>query len=248
MSDNEDNFLLSSNALPVAVLKNLRPSFFYGKPNEDVDDWIDETVGYLSLFNVNGANSAKIAKTLLKGNARAWARTYTTTYSQPWTHFTDALRVRFGSSNSKFFARTKIYQLKQKGSVTSYIQAFTDLQFKIDDLTDPEAIHCFISGLKPRIQEHFAGNPDLRTDLNQVMRVVESLDSVTFQNRPMNPHRYVPRPSNNGPQPMELDALQGSSTRKQEDIRKRTCFYCHKPGHQARQCPNKSSSRKAQSH
>jgi hypothetical protein len=61
-----------------------------------------------------------------------------------WNDFTEALKNHFGSPNSKLFARSKIYQLKQSGSVTRYIQALENLQAKIDGFGDTEALKIFI--------------------------------------------------------------------------------------------------------
>ncbi|KAG0195193.1 hypothetical protein BGX31_006606, partial [Mortierella sp. GBA43] len=46
---------------------------------------------------------------------------------------------RFQSPNTKMFARTRIHQLKQRASVTKYIELFENLQAKIDDFTEAEA-------------------------------------------------------------------------------------------------------------
>jgi hypothetical protein len=160
----------------------------------------------------------------------------------------NAITERFGSPNSKFFARAKLYQLKQRGTVTEYIRQYENLIAKIDDITQAEGMQTFIQGLQPRLQEHFAGNPDLRSNLPQVMRIAESLDSVHHHvyptyNPTSTPANYA-QSDQTFPQPMEIDALRAQlnairSTQRQTDVRNRACFICHKTGHRAKMCPEK---------
>ncbi|KAF9274058.1 hypothetical protein BGZ74_004522 [Mortierella antarctica] len=166
-------------------------------------------------------------------------------------------QVLFGSPNSKLFARSKIYQLKQTGSVTSYIQAFENLQAKIDDFGEAEAMQVFIQGLKPRLQEHFAGNPSLRNELPQVMQIAESLDNVQYRHRSVAftaKTHYQPM-QDHGPWPMDLSTISPQTHTpangrrfqnpvKQDDFKKGVCFYCHEIGHQAKSCPKKMNQHK----
>ncbi|KAG0197220.1 hypothetical protein BGX33_000840, partial [Mortierella sp. NVP41] len=68
-------------------------------------------------------------------------------------------------------------------------------------------------GLKPKIREHFAGNPNLRTDLSTMMNIAECLDNEQFHNATefqpstVKPHLH----SESFPQPMDLDAMIGST-------------------------------------
>ncbi|KAF8946091.1 hypothetical protein BGZ52_009074, partial [Haplosporangium bisporale] len=121
----------------------------------------------------------------MRDNARRWLKLCPAAPDtvDPWEFFKRNIRKRFESPNLKFFARTRLYELKQKGSVTKYIADFQDICSQIEDITEPEALQTFLMGLKPQIQVHFAGNPALRVDLNTAMQVAESLDKVQYQNR-----------------------------------------------------------------
>lgn len=241
-------------SIPASFLKNIKVSTFSGYPKEDVDDWIEEITEYFDLLHVHPAEQVQAARLLLKHNARHWVRHYQPPLEpdEHWNHFTQALKNRFGSPNSKLFARSKIYQLKQTGSVTSYIQAFENLQAKIDDFGEAEAMQVFIQGLKPKLQEHFAGNPSLRDELPRVMQIAESLDNVQYKHRSVAFTAKTLHQANqdHGPWPMDLSTMSSQSSapakgcfnpsqRKQDDYKRGACFYCHETGHQAKECPKK---------
>ncbi|KAF9346073.1 hypothetical protein BGX26_002444 [Mortierella sp. AD094] len=84
---------------------------------------------------------------------------------------------------SKCFARSKIYELKQRSSVTKYISEFENLRLRIDDLGEAEAMQAFLNGSRPKLQENFAGNPSLRVNLAMIMQIAESLDSIHHRNQ-----------------------------------------------------------------
>jgi len=152
-----------------------------------------------------------------------------------------------------------LHTLKQRGSVTKYNLQFETIRSVLDDFGEAEAMHCYFMGLKPKIREHFAGNPNLRTDLSTMMNIAECLDNeqfhnaAEFQSSTVKSHSHPESFPQSFPQPMDLDAMFGSNDhekakQKQLDLKNRTCFKCHAPGHQSRKCPKNSNSEKAESH
>ena len=229
-------------------LKNVPLSVFHGRPHESVQDWLSEISEYFDLVNATSTQRAQGAKLLLRDNARAWVRQLrpNNEHEDPWEHFKYHIKARFENPNSKFFARSKLYTLKQTGSVTRYIAEFEKCRALLDDLAEPEAIQCFLNGLKPKLQEHFAGNPLLRTNLYNIMQIAESLDNVLFKHsQTFGGYPIRQPPQETFPQPMDLDAMTTRSnpkkpSQKQQDLTNRTCFYCHKPNHQIKNCPERS--------
>ncbi|KAF9343569.1 hypothetical protein BGX34_006605 [Mortierella sp. NVP85] len=158
-------------------LRNVKPKAFYGQPTEDPEIWLRELNELFDLMGVPAGNRPQPSQT--------WARTLPAVdeLEDPWDDFQESLLRRFRSPNIEFFARTRLYELKQRTSVTNYITQFENLRAKLNDFGTAEALQVFLQGLKPELQKHFAGNPDLRNNLEQVMQIAESLDSVNHRNR-----------------------------------------------------------------
>ncbi|KAF9914356.1 hypothetical protein FBU30_002619, partial [Linnemannia zychae] len=94
-------------------------------------------------------------------------------------------------------------------SVTKYNFQFDTIRATLDDLSEAEAIHYYFMGLKPKIHEHFAGNPTLRADLSIMMNIAESLDNEQFHNNiQSHPYGNKSHPHQESfPQPMDLDVM-----------------------------------------
>ncbi|KAF8925505.1 hypothetical protein BGZ58_000744 [Dissophora ornata] len=236
--------MLTNPHVPDAVLKAIKPDLFHGRESEDIDRWLKQLDDYFQVANITNASTKTCAaRLLLRDVAADWAQLNLPELldeSLLWETFQAKLSGRFENINAAEIAREKIYD------------KFEKLHTQARDLTDAEALTCFMRGLKPQIRLHFAGNPILATTLSSVQHIAESYDRVQFRFRnilPTNFHKPAYDPM--APGPMDLDAMQthvsnsrslSSAKQKQKDFQLRTCFYCHKPGHQAKSCPEKFSS------
>ena len=134
--------------------KNIPLSVFKGHPHENVQDWLSELDEYLEAVNATSTQKVTAARLLMRDNARRWLKLCPSAPDtiDPWNHFKSCILARFQSANHKFFAQSRLFQLKQRGSVTQYIATFQDICAQINDISEPEALQAFIMGLKPNIQ------------------------------------------------------------------------------------------------
>ena len=133
--------------------------------------------------------------------------------------------------------------LKQTNSVGEYIQKFESIVVCIHDISEGEALHKFIHGLKPDIKSRLlVANP---SDINEAMQFAQSLDDVLH---PRNPYLRRPQYSNqfsyqrrDGIVPMDLDAIQEQPDHQKKGWRKGNCRRCGKPGHWAHECKSQTA-------
>ena len=173
---NDSNTVSNTRGIPAAFLRTLKAPTFAGQKAEDVDEWLLKAKKYLNLFEVPAENRIDAALTLLTDNASAWALSYDVGEDETWENFAENIRERFGNPNQARFYRMKLHQLKQTHAVSGYNYHFSLHKQKIPDMGDEEAKYAYEAGLKPHLQEHFAGNPDQRDSLNNMMRIAESLE------------------------------------------------------------------------
>ncbi|KAF9110845.1 hypothetical protein BGW39_004556, partial [Mortierella sp. 14UC] len=237
-----------------------KPKHFAAKPGENANEWLIKVDRYFGQLKLEPQDRAECVLMLLDGLAEKWANNLPKVpkNTDPWQYFGNQFLQRFQGRNTAFFARQKLHQLKQFNSVTRYNLQFDTLRSELNDLGEAEAIHYYYMGLKPKIREHFAGNPNLRINLATMMQIAESLDNEQFHNTFQFKTSYSKSGQNSEsfPQPMELDSISHSGRsrnleqekQKQLDLKNRSCFKCHSAGHQIRNCPKNTNSGKATSH
>ncbi|KAF9112527.1 hypothetical protein BGW39_004029 [Mortierella sp. 14UC] len=248
------------------ITRDYKPEKFNAKPNENAREWLLLADQYFNAMKLTSQERVTAASLMMGGLARKWSLTVTAApeNKDPWEHFGTRFVQRFGSNNNQLFAKQKLHQLKQLGSVTKYNLQFETLRLQVDNLPESQALDYYLMGLKPKLQEHFASITDMPTDLSTVMAIAERIDNVQYRIS-RNPHNFQsktefkssnPHASSHAesfPQPMELDAMSGSNGQDDEkqrklDLKNRTCFRCHSPSHQIRDCPKNPKSGKALSH
>lgn len=194
-----------------------------------------------------------------------------------WARFEEAMYQRFQAVDFAKVARERLRKCHQSKSVSSYIYAYNLIIADIPDMAESEKVYNFVSGLKEKVRiEVELKNP---SKLDQAQQIAERVDEIIYaahKKLPSGPPgRPQPRPQNsggpprrhqNGPAPMDLDALKrvlnayaahprdGALRRgkdasnpprrltdaEREDLRRRgACFYCKQPGHLAVNCPQK---------
>lgn len=179
-----------------------------------------------------------------------------------WEVFEAAVKAEFQPLDSEKAARDKLADLVQTRSVAAYVGVLRDLALQIPDLSTGDLLHKFTRGLKTHIRKEV----ELRDPqtLDEAIRMAERADAIEYgtrypdrrrqnyqgqghfyggQQRPQNFQQgYRPQNRYNGPQPMELGAMQGNHTGgrrpddRRRDLSQVVCWNCHRKGHTARVC------------
>ncbi|VFQ67183.1 unnamed protein product [Cuscuta campestris] len=114
----------------------------------DLRTWLYKVEQIFAMDEIPSEQKVKIASIHLEGEAIAWHRSYIRNVNmanQSWTEYVLALNERFGEAFEDPMEELK--NLTQTGSVREYQAAFDKLM-TIVNLTNENAISCFIGGLK----------------------------------------------------------------------------------------------------
>ena len=249
-------------------VKMEKPATFNGAKDKDVDTWLFSISEYMAFLKIREDTMVQYASSLLRGNAALWWREICENDDRPdtWESFQTLLREQFRSENLIRRARDELANLhqKEKESIPDFLHKFRQICLRIKNLDENEKLDKFCRALLPHIRtEVELREPRSFAEAAHVAdRVDEIMSSVTG-------HGTCPRPrwnyrgssskttglrapsnngsSSNGPQPMDIGAVQRTplSSEIREQLRRTDgCFYCRKPnaGHWSRNCPLKKNS------
>ncbi|XP_061353332.1 uncharacterized protein LOC133298114 [Gastrolobium bilobum] len=149
----------------------------------DPQGWIFKIEQFFEFYSIDEDQKLRIAPIYFDGKALAWyqwVRKNTTVAS--WDSFLQALQVRFGPSELEDY-QGQLSKLMQNGSVLEYQEAFETLSNKVHGLSESFLLSCFVSGLKPIIQQEVASfQPSSMTRAISLAKIQEaklSLKEVT---------------------------------------------------------------------
>ena len=149
--------------------------------------WLFHMEMYFEYAHISGDDRVSHGTMLLRDAAEAWWRAHVleTTGADgtggperitTWKALKDSLMSVFTPVSEKEVARSRLYELRQIGSVQSYTQAFRELCFSIDDLSVAEKTTLYHRGLKAHILK------DVRLrfpkTLEEAILIAESVDVV----------------------------------------------------------------------
>ena len=124
--------------------------------------WLFHMDLYFKYAHVHEDDRVDHGVILLRDAAESWWRSHIVSTTDPrgnptdgrlvtWTAFANCLKDVFTPIPEKERARSRLYDLKQTGSVQAYTALFREVTFVLDDLSPSEAFSLYKRGLKPKV-------------------------------------------------------------------------------------------------
>ncbi len=245
--------------LPTKVAK---PEPFTGaKAEQSVTQWLSQIEDYMEVSDVqNDYSKILITSTFLKKAAAAcWQRAKDDLKAGAWEACKLALLQHFQPVSPGDPDRLKLFDLKQRESVSKCRRRAYELSSEITDSTDGELRNLLMAGLKQHIQRTVlitratslqeAANHAALADEYQWQSSINANTQAGNQGR--GPPRPIPlRGSSTTPSNPSRPGGEGASTAPMElGVRRSmagvTGYTCNQKGHIARNCPDKNKGRGA---
>ena len=147
---------LSSNRVESYKVKIPEPKAFSGaRSANELEIIIWDIEQHFTVARVPDADKLNITTMYLTGDAKLWWRTRNAddvSAVRPridtWDKVIKEMRDQFLPSNASWLARDKLKRLRQTCSVREYIKEFTSVMLDIQNMSDEDKLHNFISGMQ----------------------------------------------------------------------------------------------------
>lgn len=162
------------------------PSNFTGALSSNVNSWLFEMDRYLTLCNVTSDDQRiAVASSYLKETASKWWENRCQQLNLPitdWHSFCQAIRERFQPLAAARTARTQLHHLHQgTTSISDYCTKFYNLVQLINDMSEADQVHLFVSSLRSSISREV----DMRDPktLNEAMTLAQKVETLLDNRR-----------------------------------------------------------------
>lgn len=232
----------------MSLIKPTKPELFDCRRDAlVVGRWLYQVEIYLSLLQAG--NHAKpildktkiaFASSVMKNSAANWWYMLVRSGNAPgeWEQFKNGVKNEFVPQECVQRARDKLRNLRQLGSVSSYLNHFRNIIIETPGITSDEQLDKFCSGLKSPLRiEVLKESP---SNMNEASRIALNIDSVIYGSRYFNNHGSNNNSSglNHGYDAMEMGILSSKtrdkiknsswmSSQRKKDMDNNACFNCH---------------------
>ena len=247
-------------------IKVEKPANYDGDKTHDLDTWLFQVREHLELATVPVEGHVAYAASLLRGNAALWWREACEARQRPatWDDFVRVIREQFRPEDYGRRGRDELAAMKQyaRESVADFVYRFRATCLRVPDLSEPEKMDRFVRALAQdiRLQVELRGPNTFQEAAMFAERADAVITRVAGHSTqkaapPKQKWSYAQRTpvpmqaagdhggqSSGGPTPMELGTTSRKTLSRAEYERLRSekaCFICKKPGHIARNCPQK---------
>ena len=247
-------------------IKVEKPANYDGEKSHDLDTWLFQVREHLELATIPEDGHVAYAASLLRGNAALWWREACEARQRPatWDDFVRVIREQFRPEDYGRRGRDELAAMKQyaRESVADFVYRFRATCLRVPDLSEPEKMDRFVRALAQDIRLQvelrgpntfheaamFAERADAvitRVAGHSTQKVAPPKQKWSYTQRtpvPMQAAGDHGGQSSGGPTPMELGTTSRKTLSRAEYERLRSekaCFICKKPGHIARNCPQK---------
>nr|GMD50117.1 Ty3/gypsy retrotransposon protein [Ipomoea batatas] len=157
-------------------------------------DWVFQAEKYFSFWEIADEQRIDIAGFYMVGQALSWFQwMHKNQQLSSWRAFTTALEQRFGPS-TYVNHRAALFKLTQKTTMEAYQSEFETKSNQVTDLHPDALLDCFISGLKPAIQNELSILKP--TTLSDAIALAKLVEEKLRDSRPLNPRPTTWRPFN----------------------------------------------------
>ena len=215
----------------------------YGGEPKDAELWLHRITAYATLSGLQGQEAINVVSYYLVETALRW---WIALENKPEAldDFKDLFLARFRvETPATVRMRWAAVKARLFPTADKFIGAFVELAGQVADASEGERIQRFLEALEPAARDRLVVDPP--ATLNAAIQRVLTLDHL----QPRQHHNFAPQA---GPVPMDLGYVQRqrgypeqrerqrmSPEERERCVKENLCFYCKRPGHGARACPNK---------